>query len=373
MSESSFVITREKTPEGLLLKLQGALNLQTTEKALSDLSSLIKSGEKLSLDLGGVDYIDGQGVAVMIELKARCAARKAGFEIASKSAVCEKMLGLVNTDKLLPELPVYRRHEGLFEQIGGATVALCEDLKEIVRFVGECSIMIWEAILSPSKIRWRAVLTTLESTGVEALPIVCMIQFMIGVILTVLGKSVLGMYGATAFIPDLVAIALAQELGPLITAVVLAGRSGAAYAAEIGTMQVSEEIDALRSMGFEPGHFLVLPKMLAAGIAMPCLLIFGNIVALVGSIIMCLLTTDVTLPAYVREVYKAVSFSMFTEGLIKAFFFAVLIAGISCMRGMQVKGGAESVGRYTTAAVVSGIFITILTDALFTILFHPPF
>lgn len=373
MVESSFVITREKTPEGLLLKLQGALNLQTAEKALSELSSLIKSGEKLSLDLGDVSYIDGQGVAVIIELKARCAARKAGFEIAAKSAVCEKMLGLINTDKILPELPVYRRQAGFLEQIGGATIAIYEDLKEIVRFVGDCSIMIWEAILSPSKIRWRAVLTTLESTGVEALPIVCMIQFMIGVILTVLGKSVLGMYGATAFIPDLVAIALAQELGPLITAVVLAGRSGAAYAAEIGTMQVSEEIDALRSMGFEPGHFLVLPKMMAAGIAMPCLLIFGNIVALIGSVIMCLLTTDVTLPAYVREVYKAVSFSMFTEGLIKAFFFAVLIAGISCMRGMQVRGGAESVGRCTTAAVVSGIFITILTDALFTILFHPPF
>ena len=373
MSSGSCVITREKTPEGLLLRLQGAMELGNAESLLAELTAFIKSGEKLSLDLGEVNYIDGQGVALLIELKARCAARKAGFEIVRQSEVAKKMMGLINLEPLVEPLPSYRRQPGFFEQIGSATLDIVEDLKEIVRFVGDCSIMIWEAVLAPSKIRWRAVLTTLESTGVEALPIICMIQFMIGVILTVLGKSVLGMYGATAFIPDLVAIAMAQELGPLITAVVLAGRSGAAYAAEIGTMQVSEEIDALRSMGFEPGHFLVLPKMMAAGIAMPCLLIFGNIVALIGSVIMCLLTTDVTLPAFVREVYKAVSFHMFTEGLVKAFFFAVLIAGISCMRGMQVRGGAESVGRCTTSAVVSGIFITILTDALFTILFHPPF
>jgi phospholipid/cholesterol/gamma-HCH transport system permease protein len=373
MAESPLQITSAASPEGTEIKIEGALGLKNAEAALQKLTSLIKGNASLVLDLSKVDYLDGQGVAVLIELRARCAAAQAGFSIKAQSEVTEKMLGLISADKILAPLPPARKKESFLEQLGGATIDLYEDMKEIVRFVGECSIMIWQALWHPSKIRWRSVWTNLEKTGVDALPIVCMIQFMIGVILSVLGKSVLGMYGATAFIPDLVAIALAQELGPLITAVVLAGRSGASYAAEIGTMQVSEEIDALRSMGFEPGHFLVLPKIIAAGIAMPCLLIIGNVVAIIGSIIMCELTTDITLPAYLREVYRAVNISMFTEGLVKAFFFAILIAGVSCMRGMQVRGGAESVGRYTTAAVVSGIFITILTDSLFTILFHPPF
>lgn len=373
MTESSLQITSKPSPEGLEIKLEGALGLKNAEASLQRLTSLVNSERAIALDLSGLTYLDGQGIAVLIELRARCAASRIGFSIASQSDVAKKMLGMVAPEKILAPLPAAREKEGFFEQVGGATIDLFEDLKEVVRFVGECSIMIWQAVKHPSKVRWRSVWTNLEKTGVDALPIVCMIQFMIGIILSVLGKSVLGMYGATAFIPDLVAIALAQELGPLITAVVLAGRSGASYAAEIGTMQVSEEIDALRSMGFEPGHFLVLPKIMAAGIAMPCLLIIGNVVAIIGSIIMCAITTDITLPAYLKEVYRAVNFTMFTEGLVKAFFFAILIAGVSCMRGMQVRGGAESVGRYTTAAVVSGIFITILTDSLFTILFHPPF
>ena len=342
MTESSLQITSKPSPEGLEIKLEGALGLKNAEASLQRLTSLVNSERAIALDLSGLTYLDGQGIAVLIELRARCAASRIGFSIASQSDVAKKMLGMVAPEKILAPLPAAREKEGFFEQVGGATIDLFEDLKEVVRFVGECSIMIWQAVKHPSKVRWRSVWTNLEKTGVDALPIVCMIQFMIGIILSVLGKSVLGMYGATAFIPDLVAIALAQELGPLITAVVLAGRSGASYAAEIGTMQVSEEIDALRSMGFEPGHFLVLPKIMAAGIAMPCLLIIGNVVAIIGSIIMCAITTDITLPAYLKEVYRAVNFTMFTEGLVKAFFFAILIAGVSCMRGMQPRAWAAT-------------------------------
>ena len=221
MTESSLQITSKPSPEGLEIKLEGALGLKNAEASLQRLTSLVNSERAIALDLSGLTYLDGQGIAVLIELRARCAASRIGFSIASQSDVAKKMLGMVAPEKILAPLPAAREKEGFFEQVGGATIDLFEDLKEVVRFVGECSIMIWQAVKHPSKVRWRSVWTNLEKTGVDALPIVCMIQFMIGIILSVLGKSVLGMYGATAFIPDLVAIALAQELGPLITAVVL--------------------------------------------------------------------------------------------------------------------------------------------------------
>lgn len=365
-------IKNEPSKEGLSLKLTGTLSTNTAEETLLSIDRALPKKGQVSLDLSGIDFLDSHGLAMLIEVRARCAARGLGFALGPCSDAVNKLQKIVNPEKFLAPLPAAHHEETFFEHIGAAAIDMYEDLGNIISFVGECSIMFYEAVKSPAKIRWRAVWTNLEQTGVNALPIMCMVQFLIGVILAVLGKSVLGMYGATAFIPDLVAIAIIQELGPIISGVVLAGRSGAAYAAEIGTMKVSEEVDALKSMGFDPNHFLVLPKIIAAGIAMPCLLIIGDLVAIIGGLITCVLTTDITLPAYVNEAYKAVKLQMFTEGLTKAFFFAILIAGISCMRGMQVRGGAESVGRGTTSAVVSGIFITILMDTLFSILFHPP-
>jgi len=356
-----------------LLSFGGRISLETARDVLEKALEAIKDKSRsIRLDLSEVTFIDSHGLALLVELKARTRSLGLGFELGECSQCCQDMLKIVDLEKFLLPLPPAHAKEGFLAQVGSATLDLFDDIKNIVAYIGECSIMFLEAAMAPQKIRWRSAFCNLEQTGLDALPIMCMVQFLIGVILSVLGKTVLGRYGATAFIPDLVGIAMIQELGPIVTAVVLAGRSGAAYAAEIGTMKVSEEIDALKSLGFDPNHFLVLPKIIAAAIATPCLLIIGNLVAFIGSVLMCNLTTDITLPAYVNELYKAVNIDMLVEGITKAFVFAILIAGISCMRGMQVRGGAESVGRCTTAAVVSGIFITVLMDALFTILFHPP-
>jgi phospholipid/cholesterol/gamma-HCH transport system permease protein len=210
----------------------------------------------------------------------------------------------------------------------------------------------------------------MERTGADAVPIVVLINFLVGFVMAFQGAVQLKQFGANIFVADLVGLSVARELGPLMTAIIVCGRSGAAFAAELGSMKVSEEIDALRTMGFGAMPFLVLPRVLALMLVVPLLTVLADLVGILGGLVVGLVSLDLTVTGYLRETAKALKVWDVYSGVIKSVVFAMAIGLISCQQGLATTGGAEGVGRRTTASVVTILFSLIVLDAAFTILFH---
>ncbi|MFP3928998.1 MAG: MlaE family ABC transporter permease, partial [Desulfobacteraceae bacterium] len=211
-------------------------------------------------------------------------------------------------------------------------------------------------------------LLTMQKTGVDALPIVGLISLLLGMILAFMSSVQLKQFGADIYVASLVSLAMVRELGPVMTAIIVAGRSGSAFAAEIGTMKVSEEVDALFTMGFDPTRFLVVPKMLAIAFMTPFLTLFADLFAIIGGLLVATTLLDLTINAYISETIRFLGVKDIIWTFIKSVSFAFLIAWIGCLRGFQVRGGADSVGRATTSAVVSSIFLIIVADSVFAVI-----
>jgi len=240
----------------------------------------------------------------------------------------------------------------------------------ILSFIGECAIVLLRSLLQPHRIRWRPVLHNLQTSGFEALPITGLLSFLMGVVIAYQGADQLQRFGANIFIVDLVGLSMLRELSPLLTAIIVAGRSGSAYAAQIGTMKVTEEIDALRTVGVGPIELLVLPKMLALIIALPLLTLYADVAGVLGGMLMASTKLDISFDVFLNRIGDAVSLSSFLTGIGKAPVFAAIISLVGCYQGFQVTGSADSVGRQTTVSVVQSIFLVILADALFSVVFN---
>jgi len=256
-----------------------------------------------------------------------------------------------------------------FSSIGEKATFILYDYLHFFEFFGELIRKIFGSFLKPKKIRWEDFPMLFLKNGVNALPIVSLILLLIGIISGYQGAIQLKQFGADIYIADLIGISITRELGPLMTAILIAGRSGSAFAAELGTMKVSEEIDALKSMGFDPFKFLVIPRILSVTFSIPLLTMFGNLAGVIGGLISGLSILDITSVGYFTELQLAVGLDDIFSGLIKSVIFGFLVAAIGCFRGLQVKGGAEGVGAATTISVVSGIFAIIIADTLFTFIF----
>lgn len=239
----------------------------------------------------------------------------------------------------------------------------------IIAFLGECSLALLRVIARPSRLRWRTILYNMQTAGFNALPITGLLSFLMGIVIAYQGAEQLRRYGANIFVADLVGLSMLRELSPLLTAIIVAGRSGSAYAAQIGTMKVTEEIDALRTIGVAPLELLVLPKILALMLALPLLTVFADVMGVVGGMIMAAAKLEVGFSAFIDRLREAISLSSYLIGIGKAPVFAAIIALVGCYQGFQVTGSAESVGRQTTISVVQGIFLVIVADALFSIVF----
>jgi phospholipid/cholesterol/gamma-HCH transport system permease protein len=239
----------------------------------------------------------------------------------------------------------------------------------LVAFVGEAGVTLGRALISPRRIRWRPILYNVQTAGFEALPITGLLSFLMGIVIAYQGAEQLQRVGANIYIVDLVGLSMVRELSPLITAIIVAGRSGSAYAAQIGTMKVTEEIDALRTIGVTPFDLLVIPKLLALLIALPLLTVYTNIMGLLGGMVMARTLLDVGFVTFLDRLEEAVSMTSYLVGVGKAPVFATIIALVGCYQGFQVTGSAQSVGRQTTVSVVQSIFLVIVADALFSIVF----
>ncbi|TSA52781.1 MAG: ABC transporter permease, partial [Planctomycetaceae bacterium] len=264
--------------------------------------------------------------------------------------------------------PKSKKSFNIFVRAGDSIIKELSNIRFMISFVGSVSLSLIRICFNPRLLRINDVIKNMEKTGVDALPIIALSSFLLGLIMAFLSSIQLQQFGANIYVASLVALSMVSELGPIITAIIIAGRSGSAYAAEIGTMKISEEIDALFTMGFDPTLFLAVPRIIALVIVVPLLTLFANTFAIAGGTVVGIFMLDLTLSSYIKQTINTLTLFEVGWGLFKSSIFAVLIAGIACLKGFQTRGGAASVGNATTSAVVSSIFLIILFDSFFAII-----
>lgn len=362
----------EWSEDGRTLRLLG----NWTTAALSRLDGL-SDGRKLALGTVTIDAtelaaLDTAGALLIHRLREHLESQGVSPRLLGLDGRRADLLELVAARAQPPSvgLPGDQMHQpGGLERIGRVTLEWAGEGVAMLSFGGAVSLAFLQALASPLRVRWRQVLRVVEQDGVRALPVLGMLSFLLGVVIAYQSGVQLRVYGGNLYVVDLVTITVLRELGPMMTAIVVAGRSGSAYAAQIGTMQVTEEVDALRSIGVAPLDILVLPKVLGLIIALPLLTVFADLVSVVGAMVMSALMLDLSPEVFVRRIPEAVTISSLMTGLAKAPVFAVAIAVVGCYQGFQVRGGADSVGRHTTTSVVQAIVLVLVLDAAFSVLY----
>jgi len=257
----------------------------------------------------------------------------------------------------------------VLERLGKGTVEVAQEARQLLGFLGLIAAGLGRTAVRPSRLRLTPLVHHVQEVGLNALPIVGLISFLIGVVLAYQGAVQLQRFGAQIFVVNLIGVSVLREIGILLTAIVVAGRSGSAFAAQIGSMKLHEEVDAMRTLGLDPMEMLVLPRLLALVIAMPLLCFFADLMGLLGGGLMCWVVLDIGPGLYLERLKDATGLWHFWIGMIKAPAFGFVIAMIGCLEGLRVSGSAESVGRQTTRAVVTSIFLVIVLDAVFSIFF----
>ena len=337
--------------------------------AISALSSAPRPLISLTVDLAEVTYVDDFGVLVLIQLRRlMTASQRCVFPPPCLDRVRE-ILSLLHFDDLTGKIPLTRKQvPNIFIRVGDATVRHINDLRYLTSFTGSVFLALLYVCRHPRSLRKEDTILAMQKTGVDALPIVGLISFLLGLIIAFMSSVQLRQFGADIYVASLVSLAMTRELGPIMTAIIVAGRSGSAFAAEIGTMRISEEIDALFTMGFDPTRFLAIPKVMASLVVVPLLTLFSDLFAILGGLVVGVLMLDLTANAYMAQTFVTLTpFDVFL-GVLKSAVFAFLISWIGCFRGFRVRGGAAGVGEATTSAVVSSIFMIILTNSLFSVI-----
>lgn len=354
------------------LRLEGELKLADAGRLWVELQRMDGAtgrGGTLDFDMSRVASVDGGAMALLASVRANLHRRGVKSEFTGASGSVQEVVHLYGGDLEVGRLK-RRRPQGLLDQIGESTLEIVEELQLVLAFLGQmvmAGLALWR---NPRAANWKELAPTMERAGANAVPIVVLINFLVGLAMAFQAAAQLKRFGAQLLVADLIGISVTRELAPLMTAIVICGRSGAAFAAELGFMQVNEEIDALRTMGFGPMRFLVLPRTIALILVVPLLTLAADLVGILGGLVVGLVNLDLTIQGYFHETVNVVSLWDVGSGLIKSVFFALAIALIACQQGLATTGGAEGVGRRTTATVVVSLFTLVLVDASFTVFFR---
>jgi phospholipid/cholesterol/gamma-HCH transport system permease protein len=361
----------QPTPQELALSGSWtARGIGAIEPQLAALSALSRS--EIVVDGARIEALDTAGAWVLQKLLRRLRGEGSAVQVRDLRPEFGKLLEVVGrqaADEADTPSPVASAPSSMLEGLGRSSAAACEQAVALLGFVGESAVALAGCVAHPARLRWRPILYNIRSAGFNALPIVGLLSFMLGIVVAYQGADQLRQYGASIFVADLVGLSMLREFAPLITAIIIAGRSGSAYAAQIGTMSVTEEIDAMRTLGIAPMDLLVLPKILALLIALPLLTVFADVLGVFGGMIMARAQLGVGFGEFLDRFVRAVSITAYLVGICKAPVFAAIIAVVGCFQGFRTKGGADSVGRQTTRSVVQSIFLVIVADALFSIAF----
>lgn len=371
LHEQTFRVEHENQSDDVRVLLEGSFAFADSPTFWKDVRAAVtpRPRGEVVFDLSKVESMDGGVMALLVEL---------GWELEEKGTPAS-FVGAEGAVQTILELyqgaaaPKKKRKVkpiGILEQIGQSTYDVLVEVKLVLAFLGGMVLAFLGVVRRPSTGNWRDIGQLMNRTGADAVPIVLLINFLLGFVMAYQSAVQLKQFGANIYVADLVGLSITRELGPLMTAIIVCGRSGAAFAAELGTMKVSEEVDALRTMGFGQWRFLVFPRMLALFLVMPILTLIADAIGMIGGIIVAITSLDLTINGYLIETKDTLRMWDVFQGLIKSGVFAVAIGLIACQQGLATSGGAEGVGRRTTASVVASLFALILIDAGFTVLFH---
>ncbi len=324
---------------------------------------------KLVFDLSNVRVADGGVMALLVELRNELATRNISVEFVGANARIETIVNLYSGHDIATRRQ-RRKPEGAIAQMGRTTLEVKLEAKALLDFLGSMILAGISLVRNPRAGHWKGIALLCEKTGADAVPIVLLINFLVGFVMAFQSAKQLKMFGANIFVADLVGISLTREIAPLMTAIIVCGRSGAAFAAEIGSMNVNEEVDALRTLGISPFAWLVVPRVIALVLVVPLLTLIADIVGTAGGLLVGVIDLDLTAQGYFIETLTAVHGWDVVTGLLKSLVFSTAIALIACQQGLAATGGAESVGRRTTSSVVTSLFLLVMIDALFTVIFR---
>ncbi len=354
----------------LHIKLAGKLSSTSIGDVWGKLLNRLRKGkwDKVEVDAAEVEYCDVSGATMFVDIKNRLEARGIDFEIKELDKEFQNLIALIETKPLETEKSKIG-FKPLVKKTGKFCLLLFKDMVELINYLGEITAAIIFMIFHPRRVRWKDFFLAGESAGANAIGIISMLGFLMGLILAFQSAIPLKRFGAELYVADLVSVSVIRELGPLITAIILAGRTGTAFAAELGTMKVNEEIDALTTMGIDPVRFLSVTRITACVIVTPILTLFANLFALIGCGLV-MISLGFSFETFLDRAEYIIEMSDFVGGMVKSVVFGFLVAAVGCLRGFQTKTGAVAVGQAATRAVVSGIVMIVIADGIFAVLFY---
>jgi phospholipid/cholesterol/gamma-HCH transport system permease protein len=356
--------------DGQTLRIVGDLRMHDAAAIWRDVHGKTNDATgALVLDLSGVRAADGSVMALLVELRNELAARGVKAELVGANEAVETVVKLYAGHEGVVRVKA-RRPMSTVAQVGQAAFDVKEEARGILGFFGSMLLTAGTLLRHPRAGHWKEVAPLCERSGADAVPIVLLINFLVGSVMAFQSANQLKQFGANIYVADLVGISLTRELAPLMTAIIVCGRSGAAFAAELGSMKVNEEIDALRTLGLTPFGWLVVPRVIALLLVVPVLTLIADFVGIAGGLVVGITDLDLTTQGYLVETLKAVHGWDVVTGLMKSVVFSVAIALIACQQGFAATGGAEGVGKRTTSTVVTSLFALVLIDAFFTAIFR---
>jgi phospholipid/cholesterol/gamma-HCH transport system permease protein len=365
--ETPATVTIEQRPEGSVAVLTGDWTATELHHAVEDLREVMQARPDLGLDLGGIGRCDTSGAFAILEAAHDRLPRD---QIKARPEIARLLELVAKASEAEPTPP--REHRpalAMFDRIGRGLVNVGFDFYDTMAFNGRLIVTTGRALINPRRLRWAAVVAQVERAGLDAIPIVGITAFFIGAVVAFIGANMLSDFGAQVFSVELIGIAILREFAIVITAVLLAGRSASSFAAEIGSMKMSQEIDAMNVLGVDPFEALVLPRFLALLFTIPLLTFVAMLAGLFGGLIVCWSSLDLSPTFFIQRLVTNVGAHQFWIGMSKAPVLAIVIAAIGCRQGMEVGGDVESLGRRVTAAVVHAIFSIILIDAVFALIY----
>ncbi len=355
----------------LEISIGGRLNFDTIDKLWDKTTELIEELEpnKIIIDTKDIEYCDTLGVTYFIKLNKYSTDYGYEYEIINFSRDYKKLLELFSSYDPHQEVAEDESKLNFIELTGKEVISHIDQCYQVISFIGEVFVGFIKYFSILNKIRWNDILVTAEKLGVNAFFIIALINFLVGLVIAFQSAIPLSEYGGTIFVADLLVLSVFKELGPLMTAIVVNGRSSSAFAAEIGTMKVNEEIDALSTMGVDKIRFLVMPKFIGTLLMLPVLSLFGILFALLGGLVV-FITLGFPPITYLNQLVGAADYVDLSAGLFKTLFFAIIIAGVGCYEGLRTKSGASAVGDSTTKAVVDGLILIVLIDGIFGVVYY---
>ncbi|MBA4421892.1 MAG: hypothetical protein C0390_02180 [Syntrophus sp. (in: bacteria)] len=359
--------------EVLVFALSGRVSLDDADRLLADMEAVLgeRSVGSVTVDLAGVSYMDSAGVLTLFRLEDRIRRKGRDYGYTHVPSRIRGIMELIGREELeKPPLRSERETEGIIETAGDVGLKIYLDFRALMIFLGDLVAALVHLAGHPREVRWGDVLFYMRRTGAEGFPIVGLISLLIGLIIAFMSSLQLKQFGANVYVASLVSLAIVRELGPIMTAILVAGRSASAYAAEIGTMRINDEVDALATMGFDPIRFLAVPKLIATVIVLPILTLYSDLFGIAGGLIVGVTGLDLTPYTYLQESQRPITLFYLLSSLLKALVFAFVIAWIGCQRGFQVRGGVEEVGAATTSAVVTSILLIVIVDSVFAVVLH---